>query len=145
MSGNAITMQMVFQPSSVDVLDSFTMRWLMPTNLSTHKVAVKAFRYPENYYDSERIYRKVSREIGILTILRHDNIVPLLGIATGFGRRPDLPSLVTPWIPNGTLNVYLASRHNDLTVLDRSRMLEDVSAGLRYCQFHFFSQDAMVT
>ncbi|KAG1902270.1 kinase-like domain-containing protein [Suillus fuscotomentosus] len=105
MSGNAIAMQMV---------------------------AVKAFRYPENYYDSERIYRKISREIGILTLLRHDNIVPLLGIATGFGRRPDLPSLVTPWIPNGTLNVYLVSRHNDLTVLDRSRMLEDVSAGLRY-------------
>jgi hypothetical protein len=99
-----------------------------------------------------------------LTILRHDNIVPLLGTATGFGRRPELPSLVTPWIPNGTLNVYLASKHNDLTMLDRSRMvsripvasfrlsrltrsqkLEGVSAGLRYCQFHIYSQDVLVT
>jgi len=45
-------------------------------------VAIKAFRYPEQYYDSERINRKISREIGILTILRHKNIVPLLGTAT---------------------------------------------------------------
>ncbi|KAG2747331.1 kinase-like protein [Suillus brevipes Sb2] len=95
-------------------------------------VAIKAFRYPDQYDDPERINKKIGREIGILTILRHDNIVPLLGTATGFGRRPELPSLVTPWIPNGTLNVYLASKHNDLTMLDRSRMLEGVSAGLRY-------------
>ncbi|KAG2040433.1 kinase-like domain-containing protein, partial [Suillus americanus] len=40
--------------------------------------------------------------------------------------------LVTPWIPNGTLNAYLASNHNDLTVLDRSNMVKDVSAGLCY-------------
>jgi plastocyanin len=55
MSGNAITMQMVFQPSSVHVLDSFTVHWLTPTNQSTHKVAIKAFRYPEQYDDSERM------------------------------------------------------------------------------------------
>ncbi|KAG2047849.1 kinase-like protein, partial [Suillus hirtellus] len=72
------------------------------------------------------------REIGILKILRHNNIVPLWGIATGFGYWPELCCLVSPWMPNGTLNEYLASNHNDLTVLDRSRMLEDVSAGLRY-------------
>ncbi|KAG1797319.1 kinase-like domain-containing protein [Suillus plorans] len=95
-------------------------------------VAVKAFRYPEQCEDSERIHRKINREIGILTILRHNNIVPLLGTVTGFGRKPGLPSLVTPWIPNGTLNAYLASKRKHLTVLDRSRMLEDVSAGLRY-------------
>jgi serine/threonine protein kinase len=95
-------------------------------------VAVKAFRYPEQYYDSEKFVQKISREIGILKILRHNNIVPLLGTVTGFGQRPELRSLVTPWIPNGTLNAYLASNHNDLTMLDRSRMLEDVSAGLQY-------------
>lgn len=94
-------------------------------------VAVKAFKLPEGY-DLETINRKISREIGILKILRHNNIVPLLGIATGFGRMPELRCLVSRWMPNGTLNVYLASNHNDLTVLDRSRMLEDVSAGLRY-------------
>ncbi|KAG1722402.1 kinase-like domain-containing protein, partial [Suillus paluster] len=35
-------------------------------------------------------------------------------------------------MPNGTLNAYLQSKHSDLIVLDCSRMLEDVSAGLRY-------------
>ncbi|KAG2742103.1 kinase-like protein, partial [Suillus brevipes Sb2] len=64
--------------------------------------------------------------------LRHTNIVPLLGTATGFGRRSELRSLVTPWIPNGTLNAYLVSNHNNLTMLDRSRLLADVSAGLQY-------------
>ncbi|KAG1741213.1 kinase-like domain-containing protein, partial [Suillus occidentalis] len=71
----------------------------------------------------------IGREIGILKILSHRNIVPLLGIATGFGRMSELRCLVSPWMPNGTLNSYLLN-HNDLTVLDRSRM--DVSAGLRY-------------
>ncbi|KAG1733831.1 kinase-like domain-containing protein, partial [Suillus lakei] len=71
------------------------------------------------------------REIGILKILRHNNIVPLLGTTTGFGQRPELHCLVTPWIPNGTLNTYLASNPN-LTMLARSRMVKDVSAGLRY-------------
>ncbi|KAG2364638.1 kinase-like domain-containing protein, partial [Suillus spraguei] len=41
-------------------------------------------------------------------------------------------SLVTPWISNGTLNAYLASNHNGLTMVDRSRMLEGVSSGLQY-------------
>ncbi|KAG1727232.1 kinase-like domain-containing protein [Suillus lakei] len=130
MSGNVITTQMVFQPLSVHVLDLFTMRWLTPTNRLTYKVAVKAFKCPESYH-SKKINRKIRREIGIVKTLRHNNIVPLLGTATGFGRRPELRCLVTPWIPNGTLNTYLASNRN-LSKLDRSRMLEDVSAGLRY-------------
>ncbi|KAG2122940.1 kinase-like domain-containing protein [Suillus clintonianus] len=95
-------------------------------------VAVKAFRFSEKD-GLERINRQISREIGInLKLLRHDNIVPLLGIATGFGRMPELRCLVSPWMPNGTLNDYLAFNQNDLTVLDRLRMLEDISAGLRY-------------
>ncbi|KAG2116474.1 kinase-like domain-containing protein, partial [Suillus discolor] len=65
-------------------------------------------------------------------ILRHKNIVPLWGVARGFGRISELRCLVSPWMPNGTLNEYLKSKHHDLTVLDRSRILEDVSAGLRY-------------
>ncbi|KAG0696879.1 kinase-like domain-containing protein [Suillus ampliporus] len=76
--------------------------------------------------------QKISREIGILKILRHNNIVPLWGITTGFGRMPELRCLVSPWMPKGTLNTYLASNQDDLSDLDRSRMLEDVSAGLRY-------------
>ncbi|KAG1727215.1 kinase-like domain-containing protein [Suillus lakei] len=83
-------------------------------------VAVKAFRCPE-HCDLKKINRKIRREIGILKTLRHNNIVPLLGTTTGFGRRPELRCLVTPWIPNGTLNTYLASNPN-LTMLARSRM-----------------------
>ncbi|KIK34492.1 hypothetical protein CY34DRAFT_639381 [Suillus luteus UH-Slu-Lm8-n1] len=101
------------------------------TNGISAIVAVKAFRLL-GHYDLEAVNRNISREIGILRILRHNNIVPLWGIATGFGQRPELRCLVSPWMPNGTLTAYLISNRNDLTVLDRSRMLEDVSAGLRY-------------
>ncbi|KAG1730733.1 kinase-like domain-containing protein, partial [Suillus lakei] len=73
-------------------------------------------------------------EIGILKILRHNNIVPLWGIVTGFGHMSDLHCLVSPWMPNSTLNVYLASNRNVLTVLDHSHMLEDVSAGLLHSE-----------
>ncbi|KAG2144221.1 hypothetical protein DEU56DRAFT_754290 [Suillus clintonianus] len=96
-------------------------------------VAVKAFRFSKRD-GLEVINRKISREIGILKMLRHDNIVLLLGIATGFGHIPELHCLVSPWIPNGTLNTYLASNHN-LTHLDRSCMLKDVGAGLCYLTF----------
>ncbi|KAG2144217.1 kinase-like domain-containing protein [Suillus clintonianus] len=95
-------------------------------------VAVKAYRFSEND-GLERINRQITPEIGInLKLLHHANIVPLLGIATGFGRMPELCCLVSPWMPNGTLNNYLALNHNNLTVLDCLRMLEDISAGLRY-------------
>ncbi|OAX32017.1 kinase-like protein [Rhizopogon vinicolor AM-OR11-026] len=94
-------------------------------------VAVKASRFQEDY-DLQRMKREIRREIGILKILRHDNIVPLLGRMKGFGRRPEMDCLVFPWMPNGTLSAYLKSRHNNLTVLERSCLLEDVSAGLRY-------------
>jgi hypothetical protein len=71
-----------------------------------------------------------------------------------------LDCLVSPWMPNSTLHTYLESKHNDLTVLDRSRLvsrtivrillvpfktqskywkLEDVSAGLCYCKFPILS------
>ncbi|KAG1793584.1 kinase-like domain-containing protein [Suillus variegatus] len=101
------------------------------TNDISALVAVKAFKLTDRY-DLETINRRISREIGILKILRHKNIVPLWGIATGFGRMPELRCLVSPWMLNGTLDAYLTSSHNDLTVLGRSRMLEDISAGLRY-------------
>ncbi|KAG0696892.1 kinase-like domain-containing protein [Suillus ampliporus] len=110
---------------------SITMQLADDSLVNYYKVAVKAFRCSMGD-DLERINRKISREIGILKILRHKNIVPLWGIATGFGRMSELRCLVSPWMPNGTLNAYLASNPNGLTVLDRSRMLEDISAGLRY-------------
>ncbi|KAG1717762.1 kinase-like domain-containing protein [Suillus occidentalis] len=73
--------------------------------------------------------QNISREIGILRILRHNNIVPLWGIATGFGRMPELRCLVSPWMPNGMLTAYLTSNHDNLTVLDRSRMVSSPTFG----------------
>jgi hypothetical protein len=38
---------------------------------------------------------------------------------------PELRCLVTPWMPNGTLTAYIKSNHNDLTILDRSRIVSN--------------------
>ncbi|KAG2363186.1 kinase-like domain-containing protein [Suillus spraguei] len=42
---------------------------------------------------------------------------------------PGLRCLVSPWMPNGTLAAYLSSNHNNLTVLDRSRMVSKATFG----------------
>ncbi|KAF9245045.1 kinase-like domain-containing protein, partial [Melanogaster broomeanus] len=44
------------------------------------------------------------RELNIWGRLRHENVVLLLGTVSGFG---PLPSMVCPWIPNGSLANYL--------------------------------------
>ncbi|KAF9235338.1 kinase-like domain-containing protein [Melanogaster broomeanus] len=55
------------------------------------------------------------RELGIWRRLEHDNIVPFLGIAYGFGRQ-ECASLVSLWMPNGTLQKFLAEQDDKLTV-----------------------------
>ncbi|KAG2158176.1 kinase-like domain-containing protein [Suillus bovinus] len=117
-------------------------RWLTIGSL-IDKVALKAFRLPQRY-DMQKLNRKISREIGILKILRHNNIVPLWGIATGFGPMPELRCLVSPWMPNGTLSAYLASKHNDLTVLDRSHLDSLPVASWRMSALDFVTANILI-
>jgi len=53
--------------------------------------------------------------------LHHKNVLPLYGIAHDFGH---FPSLVTPWMNEGSLNDYIANRHLSL----RSKL--DIVSGL---------------
>jgi serine/threonine protein kinase len=52
---------------------------------------------------SLNVLKALWREIGIWKRMCHDCIVPLLGIIT----HNSLVSLVSPWMPNGTLHDYL--------------------------------------
>jgi len=64
----------------------------------------------------------VRRELGIWKRLQHDNIVPFLGIAYGFGMCGSM-SLVSLWMPNGTLREFLAEHDSTLGVMHRLHLV----------------------
>jgi serine/threonine protein kinase len=89
------------------------------------------------------------REIKLWLELEHKNIVPLWGVADGFG---SLPALVSPWLENGALTGYLQRKHEVLsynqkfalvrsishfTIISmlRSVQLKDIARGLQYHMF----------
>ncbi|KAF8835872.1 kinase-like protein [Paxillus ammoniavirescens] len=100
-------------------------------NDSSLVVAVKSFRYeiPLNSEPEPKFSKTLRREIKVWRELRHPNIVPLLGIAYGFG---SAISTVSPWICGGPLHAYLDARDAGLNLSDRFGLLEGVAAGLDY-------------
>ncbi|KAG0700569.1 kinase-like domain-containing protein [Suillus ampliporus] len=61
--------------------------------------------------------------------LKHENVLPLLGICYGFG---PLPALVVPWMHNNSLAIYLERNFTELTLEQKLRILLEVAAGLSY-------------
>ncbi|KIJ08702.1 hypothetical protein PAXINDRAFT_102482 [Paxillus involutus ATCC 200175] len=94
------------------------------------EVAVKSIRSHD--LGAEDIYNKNEQLRPALKLrarLKHENILPLLGVATGFGR---FTSLVYPWMENGTLASYLQRNGEQLSFHDRLELLRDAAAGLCY-------------
>ena len=58
------------------------------------------------------------RELGIWRRLKHDNIVPFLGVAYGFGIEGSM-SFVSLWMPNETIHRFLARYHSHSAVIHR--------------------------
>ncbi|KAF8552042.1 kinase-like protein [Imleria badia] len=73
----------------------------------------------------------IRRELGIWKRLSHPNIVPFLGIVSGFGRLGNV-ALVSSWMPNGTLQDFLLKYDDKLKVADRLQLLLGVTSGLEY-------------
>ena len=59
------------------------------------------------YSKTEIIYQRLIREIRAWSVLHHRNVLTLLGFTYGFEAHSRLPSLVSPWMPNGTSRDYL--------------------------------------
>lgn len=95
-------------------------------------VAVKVFR-PMGGIEIQKMTKRFSREIKISSILDHENIVPLWGVARQFGV---LPALVSPWLRNGALNDYLQTKHKELNDGQQFALLRDVARGLQYLHLH---------
>ncbi|KAG1808532.1 kinase-like domain-containing protein [Suillus variegatus] len=79
--------------------------------------------------DMLTIIDRLFRELTLWLKLEHKNIVPLWGVADGFG---SLPSLVSPWLENGALTGYLRRVHERLSYNEKFALLKDIAEGLQY-------------
>ncbi|KAG1853472.1 kinase-like domain-containing protein [Suillus subalutaceus] len=99
------------------------------------EVAVKSPRFT-NLSDGElvKINKNLDREIRIWAKLKHQYVLPLHGtVDQQFG---PCRALVSPWMPNGTLNSYLNRVHETLSMMDRLRLLKQITEGLQYLHNH---------
>ena len=69
----------------------------------------------------------IRRELGIWRRLSHPNIVPFLGIVYDFDRR-GRTSLVSEWMPNGTLEGFFAQYDDRLTLAHRLQLVSSSDA-----------------
>ncbi|OJA21366.1 hypothetical protein AZE42_11892, partial [Rhizopogon vesiculosus] len=103
----------------------------MSTKSGTRRVAVKIIRISQSD-DKELLYKagwKIRREAYVWISLSHDNILSFEGIVDDFGQ---LPALVSPWMENGSLNVYLKKVFPSLSDHRKSQLVQQVAAGLCY-------------
>ncbi|KAG6382175.1 WD40-repeat-containing domain protein [Boletus reticuloceps] len=110
--------------------DVYRCRYL---NGSPKEVAVKAFRFKFTLaaHESDRSVKMFRRELGIWRRLNHPNVVPFLGISYGFGMRGAM-SLVSLWMPNESLSLFLAKHDDHLDLGHRLQFLLDIANGLHY-------------
>ncbi|KAG1859312.1 kinase-like domain-containing protein [Suillus subalutaceus] len=97
-----------------------------------HYVAVKSLKIPfSNEDDKSKNCQKLMVKISRWAQLHHKNVLPLYGIAHDFGH---FPSLVTPWMNEGSLNDYIANHH--LSLRSKLDIAKQVVAGLGYLHAH---------
>ena len=61
-------------------------------------------------------------ELGIWRELKHENIVPFLGIAYGFGMNGTM-SLVSLWMPNKSIHKLLEKHDNNLSAVHQLQLV----------------------
>jgi hypothetical protein len=64
--------------------------------------------------------QRLSKAIEGWLELDHDNVMPIFGMALGFG---PLPALVCPWMENGTLTHYLEQNYHQITASARKALV----------------------
>ncbi|KIK79811.1 hypothetical protein PAXRUDRAFT_160273 [Paxillus rubicundulus Ve08.2h10] len=96
----------------------------------SREVAIKSIRsHILDDDDMRKKSKKLRRELKVWARLEHENIIPLLGVATGFG---PFTALVCPWMDSGTLSSYLEHNKEHLALRDRLELLRDAANGLCY-------------
>ncbi|KIJ63427.1 hypothetical protein HYDPIDRAFT_29670 [Hydnomerulius pinastri MD-312] len=103
---------------------------ILKQDSQSFEVAVKSIRsYIIDDTDMRKKSKKLRRELKVWAQLSHKNVLPLLGVATGFG---PFTAFVCPWMPNGTLTTYLERNADQLSLRDRLELLRGAASGLSY-------------
>ncbi|KAG2070502.1 kinase-like protein [Suillus decipiens] len=122
------TRQPIFPTASGGLGDVY--KCILNRDASSEEVAVKSPRFPSlTDADVAKINHNLDREIKVWTRLNHRYVLRLHGTVTGFG---PFRALVSPWMPNGTLNSYLDRAHETLTTMDKLIILKQITEGLKY-------------
>ncbi|KAG1807737.1 kinase-like domain-containing protein [Suillus variegatus] len=100
----------------------------MRTSKGTREVAVKVMIIDHNRA-MPKLEKAMRRELRLWLRLKHLNIVPLLGIAHV---ESPWPALVYPWMPSGTLYIYLEKRATTLPTSTKVGLVKGVADGLYY-------------
>jgi len=101
-----------------------------PTREGEHcgrAVAVRAVHYHRDM-GLQGLIRRYCKEVVTWKLLRHPNILPLLGVAMSGNQL----STVSEWMINGTINEFVKAH----PAADRLRLLEGVARGLTYIHDH---------
>ncbi|KAG2053220.1 kinase-like protein [Suillus hirtellus] len=122
------TSQTIIPTASGGLADVY--RCILLSDASLEEVAVKCPRY-SSLTDAvvDKINHNLEREIKVWTRLNNRYVLRLRGTATGFGI---FRALVSPWMPNGTLNSYLTRENKTLTGMDRLHILKQITEGLEH-------------
>jgi len=104
---------------------------VLVNNNEVVQVAVKTVRTFEldDEASVQKKSRRVRRELRVWGRLKHECILPLLGVARNFG---PYPAMVCPWIRDGTLTGFLVRQHDTLSSQDKFSLLNDIALGLQY-------------
>lgn len=95
------------------------------------KVAVKVMHI-HGHLQMEEVKKNLKCELAAWRRLSHTNIVSLLGTTTDFG---PVVGMVSPWMKNGSLYVYLGNR-KDVPMSKRRLWVKDIAEGLKYLHKH---------
>ncbi|KAG1750244.1 kinase-like domain-containing protein [Suillus lakei] len=109
--------------------DIYKSSWDRP-NSESSPVAVKVIRVlqPDNVLHLTKRTNEIIQEIKVWGRLQNEHILPVLGHVYGHGL---LPSLVLPWMDNGSLTSFL-SKCTTLERGERFRLLQDIASALQY-------------
>ncbi|KAG2153677.1 kinase-like domain-containing protein [Suillus bovinus] len=100
----------------------------MKTSEGTREVAVKVIIIDPNRA-MPKLEKAIRRELIVWLKLIHLNIVPLLGIAR---IESPWPALVYPWMPSGTLYIFLEKQAATLSTSTKIGLVEGIADGLSY-------------
>lgn len=91
-------------------------------------VAIKRMRYSEDETRNAQMDRALEKEITLLRLCKHPNILEYWGLSGAPGRQGGDVGIVTTYMQNGTLVKYLSNNPG----ADRHKLLREVALGLEY-------------